>query len=68
MKYAIIDANNIAVNFIAWDGVSPYNPGEGLFIVEFDDTVSYNFGWIYDPITKQFSDPNPPPAEDPPAA
>lgn len=29
-KYAVLNSNNEVVNLIEWDGVSEYNPGEGL--------------------------------------
>lgn len=61
--YAIINSNNIAINFIAWDGVSPYDPGAGNSIVPIYEGVQYGPGWIYDPVTETFTNPNPPPPE-----
>lgn len=58
-RYAVIDENNVAHNFILWDGVSEYNPGKGLRCVPLI-AERYGFGWIYDPATGQFTDPNPP--------
>lgn len=58
-RYAVIDENNLAVNFILWDGVSEYDPGEGLRCVPLV-VEKYGFGWIYDPETGAFTDPNPP--------
>lgn len=65
MRYAVIDQNNVAVNFILWDGVSPYDPGEGLSLVVINDGVEYGPGWIYDPATQTFTNPNPPEPENP---
>ena len=36
---------------------------EGCTIVGLPDDSPVSFGWIYDPATGQFTDPNPPPAE-----
>lgn len=36
MNYAVIDAGNIVVNLIRWDGVAPYAPGAGLTLVQSD--------------------------------
>ena len=55
--YAVIDENNIAKNFILWDGVALYNPGDGLRLVKINPNVSYSFGWKYDPETEFFIDP-----------
>jgi hypothetical protein len=56
--YAIIDSNNVFLNAISWDGVSPYDPGAGNSIVVINEGVSYGYGWIYDPVTQTFTDPN----------
>ncbi len=35
MIYLVIeDATGLVVNAITWDGVTPYDPGEGLTLVE----------------------------------
>jgi hypothetical protein len=52
--YAVIDENNIAKNFILWDGVTFYNPGDGLRLVKINSGISYNYGWKYDPETQLF--------------
>jgi len=31
-KYLVLDSNNTVVNIIVYDGVSEYNPGEGLYL------------------------------------
>lgn len=61
-RYAVIDDNNVAQNFIIWDGVSEYNPGEGLRCVPLT-AESYGFGWVYDPATGNFTNPNPEPEQ-----
>ena len=56
-NYAIIDAaTNICINVIVWDGVSPYTPPDGTFLVPAGDG---GIGWIWD--GTQLVDPNPPP-------
>lgn len=61
--YAVIDSNKIFQNAISWDGVSPYDPGLGLTIVPINEGVQYGPGWIYDPATQTFTNPNPPQGE-----
>jgi hypothetical protein len=61
-RYAVIDENNVAVNFILWDGVSEYNPGEGLRCVPLV-AERYEFGWVYNPADGSFTNPNPPAPE-----
>lgn len=63
-KYAIIDANNKAINFIFWDGVNEYNPGEGLSLILLLKNVRYDFGWTYNNETGQFINPSSYPTED----
>lgn len=43
-NYAVIDVNGNVVNVIAWDGISTYNPGAGLTLVQSDVA---GIGWIY---------------------
>lgn len=47
--YAILDSNDIALNFISWDGVSNYDYGAsiGNKIIEIPEGVQYGFGWKY---------------------
>lgn len=63
--YAVVDTNNIVVNTIVWDGVTPYNPGVGLTLIEILDGVLCGPGWIYDPVTGTFTDPTPPSPPEP---
>jgi hypothetical protein len=44
-SYLVIDENGFCVNAIAYDGVSPYDPGEGLSIVPWDEMVRPWVGW-----------------------
>lgn len=64
-RYAIVDANNAALNFIRWDGVSYFDYGQdkGNYLVKIEDGVLYGFGWIWD--GSSFIDPNPEPPEQP---
>ena len=59
MKAAIISSSNIVLNIIVTD--EPYNPGDGEIAVLLADDVFVSIGWIYDPATGTFIDPNPPP-------
>lgn len=61
MKYAVINSSNIVENIIVWDGSAPYNSGEGMTLVEIQDGVFCSVGWLYDPATQTFTDPNPQP-------
>ena len=36
MNYAVIDSSGNVVNVIVWDGITPYNPGAGLTLVQSD--------------------------------
>lgn len=61
-RYAIIK-NNTVENVIEYEN-APAHPIPGFssdYIAVPDDTSSP--GWIYNPATGQFTDPNPPPAE-----
>lgn len=60
-RYAIIDSENRAVNFVLYDGVSAYDPGEGLSLVKMPDGISYDYGWVWD--GEKFINPDPNPAE-----
>lgn len=31
-KYLVLDTENKVLNIILWDGISEYNPGEGLVV------------------------------------
>lgn len=33
MRYAVVDSEDVVVNVILWDGVTEYDPGEGLALV-----------------------------------
>jgi len=36
MNYAVVNADNVVVNVIVWDGTTGYNPGDGLTLVQSD--------------------------------
>lgn len=61
--YAVLDADNKAINFVLWDGVSEYNPPGGVALILIPEGISYNYGWVWD--GEKFVDPNPPPPENP---
>jgi len=47
-KYALINSDNKVVNIIIWDGVSFYNPGQGLQLIEILEGTVVDIGYIYD--------------------
>lgn len=47
-KYAVINSENKVVNIIIWDGLSIYNPGQGLQLIEILDGTLVDFGYTYD--------------------
>ena len=60
MNSALVDIQtNIVINIIVADpAVDPAPEGTLMIALPADSPVS--FGWIYDPATGQFTDPNPP--------
>lgn len=67
MRCAVVDSSNIVVNLIMADPTVDPAP-EGCILVGLADDDSVSIGWIYDPATGQFTDPNPPaPPEETPA-
>lgn len=48
--YAIIAADNTAVNFVRWDGIKPFNYGAeaGHKLVLLPDQENYAHGWLWD--------------------
>ena len=60
MRCAVVqNFDNVVVNLIMADpSVDP--PHEGTILVGLPDDSPVNIGWIYDPATEQFTDPNPP--------
>lgn len=69
--YAIVSRDNVVLNLIAWDGVSPfdYGQGEGCFTVPLAGKAGYGIGWLYDPDAQSFTDitvPPPPPVPEVP--
>ena len=60
MRCALVDAQtNIVINIIVADpAVDPAPEGTLLIGLPADSPVT--FGWVYNPSTGQFTDPNPP--------
>lgn len=47
MIYAIINSDNIALNFVLWDGLTEFDPGEGMTLVPVPEDTRYGFGWVW---------------------
>ena len=59
MNSALVDIQtNIVINIIVADPAVDPAP-EGCILVGLPDDSPVTFGWIYDPATGQFTDPNP---------
>jgi|NOAtaT_7_FD_contig_31_7043877_length_310_multi_2_in_0_out_0_2 hypothetical protein len=56
--YALINSENVVVNMVLWDGVTPWTPPDGCTPIKINSQPC-DIGWIYDPQTGTFS---PPPA------
>lgn len=46
-NYAIIDATNIVINVIVWDGLPPWTPPSGCIAVEIPEGNNAGIGWTY---------------------
>jgi hypothetical protein len=57
------NSDNTVINIIVSDPAVDPAP-EGCILVGIANNVDVNFGWIYDPATGQFTDPNPQPPEE----
>lgn len=55
MTYAIIDATNVVINTVIWDGKPPWQPPDGCIAVKATEGVS--IGWTY--VDGVFSPPVP---------
>lgn len=53
------NSDNTVINIIVADPKEDPAP-EGCILVGLPDDSSVSFGWLYDPATGQFTDPNPP--------
>lgn len=61
MRCALINnSTKIVANVIVADPAVDPAP-EGYILVGLPDDSPVSIGWIYDPVTGQFTDPNPPP-------
>ena len=56
------NSDNTVINLIMADPAVDPAP-EGCTIVGLPDDSPVSFGWVYDPATGQFTDPNPPAPE-----
>jgi len=59
MKAALINSANVVVNLIVWDNTCTAPVGTTAIVLPNDYYVST--GFIYDPATQTFTDPNLPP-------
>lgn len=59
MYYAVVNRDNVAINFIVWDGVSQFDYGQdrGNYLVSLDGVETYGIGWVWD--GSQFINPTP---------
>jgi len=60
LEYNIEDG--LIVNAIAWDGETPYDPGDGMALVSLGESGAW-IGWTYNAETKDFMPPPEHPAE-----
>lgn len=47
--FAVVNPQNIAINFVIWDGKSDFDYGqdEGNYLVHLEGQESYGVGWIW---------------------
>lgn len=65
MHSAVIDqTTNVVINRIVATA-SIALPPDGCYLVDITDVVC-DIGWVYDPVSNSFTDPNPPPPPEPP--
>ena len=63
MQCAVVQySDNVVINIIMADPAKD-QPPIGCFLVDITD-IPCGIGWIYDPATGTFTDPNPPPPEE----
>lgn len=59
-RWALVrSADNVVDNVIEYDGVAPYTPPAGTFLVD-GTTKDVGPGYLYDPATGDFTDPDEP--------
>lgn len=64
MNSAVVEQDTlIVVNIIVADPVTD-PPPVGCVLIGLTPDEPCNIGWLYDPATNTFSDPNPPPPEE----
>ena len=47
MNYAVIDATNLVINVVLWDGKATWQPPEGCIAVKIPADSSVSIGWTY---------------------
>ena len=55
------ESDGLCLNAIAYDGVSPYDPGEGMVLVKWDEQIRPWIGWCL--VEGEWVAPEEPPAE-----
>jgi len=59
-RWAVVrEADNVVVNVIEWDGVATYTAGPGMLLVD-GTGKDVGPGYLYDPATGLFTDPDAP--------
>ncbi len=53
-RYAVVNADNLVVNVIIWDGIERWSPPAGCFVVRSD---ACDINQVYDPATGLFAYP-----------
>jgi hypothetical protein len=49
-KYAVISNTDLIVQtVVVWDGVSPWEPPAGTFLVQLEENEPCGAGWLYSP-------------------
>jgi len=64
-RYAHVNAAGLVVNCSVWDGVTEYDPGEGVTMVQVSEGVVAGPGWSY--VDGEFVAPPEPEEEDIPS-
>ena len=48
MKYLVLNADGLVINVIVWDGITPYNAGQGDTLIALTDAPQGAWtGWAY---------------------
>lgn len=65
MKYLAVDQDGLIHNIVAWDGISPYQPDEGISLIPVDEATVVSPGDSWDGANVIFAPTPEPPAENP---